>query len=1434
MAETVEPYIEAVIALHDYISAEPTCLSFRKGDLIYVHSKDDSDGWFPSNYVQATVRPQPASPVPSQETASRPASTLSDASKTKSATQKKLDELQDMLELMLTEVGKQGEDAQSATTAAPVLQVPEESGSRPASIVGYIRPRSSSISGVATAFAGGEVQSLTDQFKRVNEVQLPPFWGKKTTPQGQIYYYNTQTNQTTYSLEDVLKSEKTTRRSTLIFMDAQKAAIIAGSPLSAPLSNDDKTRKRRSSGWKLGPSLIASTQKITWEMLINNVLRGISDLNRAADEDKRSLFLEQTNIMLRAIRDMMIASGTITNTSPALANSATLRAHHHSIMLSLSKLVIAAKIASGLWPPPDSVASMKYEASQVLLGVRHFVSTGQELNLELREPTADASFEFEILGSDLSSGEFVSRLDDGADKIIKSVARLVAVITMERRASGVLVEHARVTVTVVGQLMSLAKESAYDVVNDLITFTRTSMDSFAPPKALSKLLDSTSGVLKATDDLVISTKLLIDSHDFMEQQSLITEAEMLQNSGSKRESDLHQLGLDRRPSISSVADSAGTDGANTLVGADTYDSAYHPNEAEDSYLKSPATTPNLSHLRIPGTRSSFGVEQKRQSESLGRSGETMLSPWYDDFGSPSFFGERPKEDSFKSDRRLWFLDTDYTPDSISFNKEGAVNGGTFQALVERLTLHDQPAAEFVDRMIARYLIVPPPNINSDDLKIWQEKKQTPIRLRVYNTWKLWLESYWIEEEDGLMLETLSGRLLQILQGKYSTMQTGARGSTSSRPPRKINNDDPPAPIVPRVSYKKLTLIDIDPLEVARQITLIQSRMFNSIQPSELINLEWSRKGGRAVNVRAMTDMSNKITGWVVDCILSEVGSQKRAALLKQFIKIGDRAVILKNFDLAMAVVSALNSSAVSRLNKTWALLSNKTSETLHNLQHITDNSRNYANYRSELRTAHQTFDKFVKAHKIITDLQRFQLPYALTEVVDLSDWIYLAIKASSQKDAHNLYDLSLVLEPRGTKEPDEAQALKELEVKLRLLENAGLLKTAPHSALPLFYLFGFCPTVVHSCKPEQSSVMDDAVKKAIAGHSHIKISGCGKQEMLDDGLSMRITQFLTCLANLSLHASSDASTFHHLADIDGIPRGKLISSKKFEKSVTVDLASAVSSLAGTVMTSSTARNMSVLPMRKPGGYKDINAQIDLSTLRSSLGKTESLIFSSTFTIHYAADLSVVANVGIEFEFFNFSVKVADQAHLFKMITKSVGIKHGITPSFLAKPHNDLPGCSGHIHVSLSSFLQKKNVFAPFTDDFLFFGDGAKTGQMVPGLTKLGESFLAGILEGLPSAMACYAPNINRFASQEQTSTLHCYCRILASGLEGVRSKMPLTLKPLENQVAGVDPKPAKDSFARKVLGDEFVEHYAGTRKHEWKVWETAVTNWELKRYLEVA
>ncbi|MCA9642163.1 MAG: glutamine synthetase, partial [Myxococcales bacterium] len=43
----------------------------------------------------------------------------------------------------------------------------------------------------------------------------------------------------------------------------------------------------------------------------------------------------------------------------------------------------------------------------------------------------------------------------------------------------------------------------------------------------------------------------------------------------------------------------------------------------------------------------------------------------------------------------------------------------------------------------------------------------------------------------------------------------------------------------------------------------------------------------------------------------------------------------------------------------------------------------------------------------------------------------------------------------------------------------------------------------------------------------------------------------------------------------------------------------------------------------------------------------------------------------------------------------------------------------------------------------------------------------------------------------------------------------------------------KSKLARRLLGEEFVDHYVRTRDWECRAYEQAVSDWELRRYFEI-
>ena len=237
--------------------------------------------------------------------------------------------------------------------------------------------------------------------------------------------------------------------------------------------------------------------------------------------------------------------------------------------------------------------------------------------------------------------------------------------------------------------------------------------------------------------------------------------------------------------------------------------------------------------------------------------------------------------------------------------------------------------------------------------------------------------------------------------------------------------------------------------------------------------------------------------------------------------------------------------------------------------------------------------------------------------------------------------------------------------------------------------------------------------------------------------------------------------------------------------------------------------------------------------------------------------------------FSDALTQADRAILFKTGTKEIGARFGIMPSFMAKWNAAYPGCSGHIHQSLSD--GKKNLFAD-----------AKGRH---GMSKMFESYLAGQVAHLMEFAPMFWPTINSYkrlvdgfwapvkptwgvdnrtasfrviGGSPKSTRLETRCpgadvnpylamaAVIAAGLDGVEKGPKLTAPPIHGTNGGAENIPRaprtliettrnfqQSKVARDWLGDTFVDHFAATREWEWRQWLDGVTDWELKRYFEI-
>ncbi len=237
--------------------------------------------------------------------------------------------------------------------------------------------------------------------------------------------------------------------------------------------------------------------------------------------------------------------------------------------------------------------------------------------------------------------------------------------------------------------------------------------------------------------------------------------------------------------------------------------------------------------------------------------------------------------------------------------------------------------------------------------------------------------------------------------------------------------------------------------------------------------------------------------------------------------------------------------------------------------------------------------------------------------------------------------------------------------------------------------------------------------------------------------------------------------------------------------------------------------------------------------------------------------------------FSEALEAADRAVLFKTGAKEIGSRFDIMPSFMAKWSAKYPGCSGHIHQSLSDGKVNR-----------FYDPKGRHG-----MSKLFESYLAGQVDTLMAFAPMFWPTINSYKrlvdgfwapvkptwgvdnrtasfrvipGSPKSTRLETRCpgadvnpylamaAVIAAGLNGVEKGMKLTAKPITGTNEGSENVPRaprtliettrvfrQSDAARDWFGDDFVDHFAATREWEWRQWLDAVTDWERQRYFEI-
>ncbi|XP_053878274.1 son of sevenless homolog 1 isoform X2 [Malaclemys terrapin pileata] len=424
-----------------------------------------------------------------------------------------------------------------------------------------------------------------------------------------------------------------------------------------------------------------------------------------------------------------------------------------------------------------------------------------------------------------------------------------------------------------------------------------------------------------------------------------------------------------------------------------------------------------------------------------------------------------------------------------------LKAGTVVKLIERLTYHMYADPNFVrtflttyrsfckpqellSLLIERFEIPEPEPTEADriamengdqplsaELKRFRKEYIQPVQLRVLNVCRHWVEHHFYDFERDVDLLHRLEEFIGTVRGKamkkwvesitkiiYRKKQAQAIG-----PSHNITFESSPPAIEWHISKpgqpETFDLLTLHPIEIARQLTLLESDLYRAVQPSELVGSVWTKedKEINSPNLLKMIRHTTNLTLWFEKCIVETENLEERVIVVSRIIEILQVFQELNNFNGVLEVVSAMNSSPVYRLDHTFEQIPSRQKKILEEAHELSED--HYKKYLAKLRSINPpcvpffgiyltnilkteegnpeflkrhgkeliNFSKRRKVAEITGEIQQYQnQPYCLRIEPDIRRFFenLNPMGNSMEKEFTDyLFNKSLEIEPRNSKPP---------------------------------------------------------------------------------------------------------------------------------------------------------------------------------------------------------------------------------------------------------------------------------------------------------------------------------------------------------------------------------------------------------------------------------
>eukprot|EP01103_Thecamoeba_quadrilineata_P014867 TRINITY_DN4530_c0_g1_i2.p1 TRINITY_DN4530_c0_g1~~TRINITY_DN4530_c0_g1_i2.p1 ORF type:complete len:662 (-),score=161.64 TRINITY_DN4530_c0_g1_i2:80-2065(-) len=226
-----------------------------------------------------------------------------------------------------------------------------------------------------------------------------------------------------------------------------------------------------------------------------------------------------------------------------------------------------------------------------------------------------------------------------------------------------------------------------------------------------------------------------------------------------------------------------------------------------------------------------------------------------------------------------------------------------------------------------------------------QSEVSKIQLRILNVIKKWFKMNSWEMNDPELCEHILNEIRTLRSfGPSATKLSTLLENSLQIASQKSSKQEEQAPATVLTSKTRLQFWEIDPIELATELTLQEYSLFKKISITEFFNKAFTDPKD-SPHLQLMINRFNEIATWVTSEIVLTPNPKQRTVVLSRFIELAQSLRELNNFNGLMQVLFALEQTPISRLKATWKRVPARLLTVYEELKPLSSLIGNQAHYR---------------------------------------------------------------------------------------------------------------------------------------------------------------------------------------------------------------------------------------------------------------------------------------------------------------------------------------------------------------------------------------------------------------------------------------------------------------------------------------------------------